>query len=203
MSQEIEDIVTKAHELFMKFGIKSVSMDDIARELGVSKRTLYQHVSDKNELVLQVVDFESRCLSEKWSKTRFANMNAIEEMIALQKQVVEIQLNKNHSVEFDLKKYYPAVFKKLIEKHRVRIFESSLENMLKGKKEGFYRDKLNAKAIAMLMVSRAESNMEFAGIVQDKSELPTLIREVFEYHLRGICSKKGLEFLENNIDTLK
>ena len=154
MNKELENILEKVGELYNKYGIKSVTMDDVARELGMSKKTLYQYIENKNDLVSKVLDyhlFEKDCSFKKISKK---NLNAIEELLEVGVQIIKSIKDYNPSTEYDLKKYYPELFKKLHTVRKERMFESIIKNIQKGKKEGLFRDDLDEEIITKMQTSR-------------------------------------------------
>ena len=110
-SEKQIDILTNVCKMFHKYGIKSVTMDDIARELGISKKTLYTHFKDKNELVKKSVEFIGRNphhakLEEEFNKSK----NAIEQLIFIYVTGYKLADEYNFSYEYDLKKYYPEIY---------------------------------------------------------------------------------------------
>src|ERR1035437_2884162 len=110
MNEELKNLLSKVRCLYMKYGIKSVTMDDVARELGISKKTLYQYVNDKNELVQKVVEMELDDKAEGFSKMNCSGLNAIEELFEVHKMIRQMLKDYNPSTEYDLRKYYPELF---------------------------------------------------------------------------------------------
>ena len=115
VEEKEKEIILAASEVFMRLGIKSVNMDDISRQLGISKKTLYKYVSDKNDLVKKVVqtlmDMEDEAILEIQSK----NLNAIEENLEIMKYIVGMLNNLHPSVMFDMEKYHPTVMKDMVD----------------------------------------------------------------------------------------
>ena len=109
----MDDIIVKVSELYMKYGIKSVSMDDVARELGISKKTLYQHFTDKDELVQKVVDYHMDMQEQEMKKIACAGHNAIEELLMVSKNITQLLKQTNPSVTYDLQKYYPETWRSI------------------------------------------------------------------------------------------
>ncbi len=198
MNEELKNILTKVRCLYMKYGIKSVTMDDIARELGISKKTLYQYVNDKNELVKLVVEME---LNEKKSITEICRpeLNAIEEIFELHKSVRQMLKDYNPSTEYDLRKYYPELYSRVMTIRRERIYSNILSNLSKGKAEGLYRPELNDELIAKLQLSRVESAFDDKIFTQDELLSPKFFLEMFVYHIRGIANEKGLIVLDQKL----
>lgn len=113
MNEELENILVKARELYMKYGIKSITMDDVARELGISKKTLYQYVNDKDDLVGKVIDNEILIRQEEICKCFRIGYNAIEELIEISIFMNDLMRNQNPATQHDLKNIIPSIFRKL------------------------------------------------------------------------------------------
>jgi AcrR family transcriptional regulator len=189
--------------LYMKYGIKSVTMDDVARELGISKKTLYQYVIDKNDLVGKFIDLEIDIRTKEIYDCIKTGFNAIEELFELTTFMIRITREHNPATEYDLKKYYPVHYQKIIETRRTGIFNFILQNLKKGQNEGLYRDDLNEEIIAKLYLARSESihlNDLYSIEEFTSSEIQT---ELLRYHIRGIASEKGIIALENKIKDLE
>ena len=142
----MDEIIVSISTLFMKYGIKSVSMDDVSRELGISKKTLYQYFKDKDELVTKVVEHHAELLSGEMFKMVSENANAIEQLLQVSKFVSQYLKNINPSVTYDLKKYYPQIWKNVNLNNRDYIFNQIKQNMINGIKEGLYRSDINCNS---------------------------------------------------------
>ncbi len=200
--ENLQDILEKVAELYRKYGIRSVTMDDVSRELGISKKTLYQFVCDKDELVLKVVEYILTSTFQQLDQICNTAENAIHELFEVNRFVHSVVRYYSPSFEYDLKKYFPEVYTKMITTKREKMYISVLENIKKGKKEGIYRTELQEEIIAKMYVSKLENlhiNTMFTieEMVQGK-----IFREIFVYHVRGLANKKGIEILEKNIDML-
>ena len=199
MNEELKNLLSKVRCLYMKYGIKSVTMDDVARELGISKKTLYQYVNDKNELVQKVVEMELSDRGEGFSKMNCPDLNAIEEIFEVHKLVQQMLKDYNPSTEYDLRKYYPDLFTQVVTIRRERIYNNTLANLIKGKAEGLYRAELNNELIAKLQLSRIETAFDDKIFTQDELLSPKVFLEMFIYHIRGIANEKGLTVLEKKL----
>jgi len=197
MSSEKEfQLIEGAMALFMRLGVKSVNMDDVARQLGVSKKTLYLHFKDKEDLIRRVID--AHCINEEKSivSIQSKNLPAIDEMFEIMHWVLSILSKVNPSVQFDLDKYHPEQSRKMKEsRHRV-VYGCMLSNMKKGQKEGMYRKDFHADVIAKIYMARIDVLFDPAVFPFAEYTLTNLYKEVFQYHIRGIASAKGIEQLE-------
>ncbi len=113
MQNEFDKILGKVSELYRKYGIKSVTMDDVSHELGISKKTLYQYVADKSELVEKVVEYTRVCNFSSMHEIDEFSGNAIEQLIEVSQKVNTLMKDHSPAYEYDLKKYYPEIFNKL------------------------------------------------------------------------------------------
>ena len=203
MNTEHDKILERVSALYRKYGIKSVTMDDVANELGISKKTLYQHVGDKAELVEKVVEHTRECNFSAMSDTKGSGGNAIEQLIDVSQRVNELMKDHSPSYEYDLRKYYPDIYKKLMAARRKLMYDSILKNIRQGKEEGVYRKDLDEKIIAKLHLLRMEGIR--SGEIFDENELRSskFFTELFVYHIHGLATSRGLEILRENMDRLK
>ena len=200
---ELNDVLDKVCKLYLKFGIKSVTMDDVARELLISKKTLYQYVKDKNELVSQVIDRMIEEDSKYYLEVIRDDRNAIEQLFDVSHHIREIMSEVSPSTRYDLRKYYPEQFGKLYRQKKEMMLQSVIDNLEKGKAEGLFRNNFTNENLARFFVSRVDNTIEMEFFMDNRVEEQNFFIEVFEYHIRGLVSPKGLKFFENNINELK
>lgn len=202
MEEKAQKILDQVKGLFMQYGIKSLTMDDIARHLGVSKKTLYQSFSDKAELVFQGIQCHMNEESEALEKIHDQSENAIDEMF-LMSQHVSGHLQQIHpSILFDMEKYYPKAFAKF-EEYKLKIVMSCLaRNMEEGITQGLYRDNLNIPIVAGLYVGRMDLFFDQKLFPATKYSPRDVYFEAIRYHIRGIASEKGMEYLKDKFKTL-
>lgn len=194
-----EQILKHVSKVYRKYGIKSVTMDDVSRELGISKRTLYQYVQNKRDLVEQVVNYELYERKCRSSAIKQEDMNAVDELLAVNRHIIQMMREHNPSLDYDLRKYYPDLERKLRQNMRKSMYEAVLRNIRKGQEEGIFRTDLNADIIARLQVSRFESTMDNDVFSMEELTSPDFVFEVFIYHIRGIANRKGLDLLEHRL----
>ena len=190
MEETLNKIIEKVTSLYLRYGIKSVTMDDVARHLGVSKKTLYTYVKDKKELVERVVDgqIEEHICQDAQLKSQ--NLSAIQEMLLVFKKVSEVLQNMNPSYQYDLNKYYPQLCDKFLGFKKEQLYKNIRENLIKGKKEGIYRKEINEDIIAKM---NTDKNMAMFSENDDK-ELwfkKETFKEVFFYHMHAIINENG------------
>jgi len=203
MNEELKNILLKVRGLYTKYGIKSITMDDVASELGISKKTLYQYITDKDDLVGKFIDNEIAHRHEEICKCFSTHFNAIEELFEISIFMNKFMKDQNPATEHDLKKYYPHHYVKTVKARRERIFNYILMNLKKGKEEGLYRAELNEDIIAKLYISRVESiHLNDLFTVEEFTSVK-LFMELLVYHVRGIASEKGIAVLEKKINELE
>ena len=197
MMEEREQLfIEKALSLFQNYGIKSVTMDDLSKEIGISKKTLYQYFSDKADMVMKVIDFEFNRKSVIFNNVFSENRNAIEQLLALNNFIQEEHKAFKPSMMFDLKKYYPEVFQEFQVAKRQTLYNSIYKNLIRGKKEGLYRANLDEEILAKLYVFRAEYLLATDIFTIEEVITNKFVNEISNYHMHGIVSDKGLETLK-------
>ena len=203
MNDELKNILIKVRELYTKFGIKSITMDDVARELGISKKTLYQYVTDKDDLVGKYIDNEIALRREEICKCFRIGFNAIEELFEISSFMNRLIRNQNSATEYDLKKYYPAHYHKTVNARRQGIYDYIMTNLKKGIKEGLYRKEMDLEVIAKLYLWRTE-NVHFDELftVEEFTSMK-LFAELINYHVRGISTEKGILVLEKKLKEIE
>jgi TetR/AcrR family transcriptional regulator, cholesterol catabolism regulator len=203
MNEELRNILSKARELYMKYGIKSITMDDVARELGISKKTLYQYVTDKDDLVGKFIENEILMRQEEICKCFKIGYNAIEELFEISMFMNKLMRNQNSATEYDLKKYYPNHYHKTQRARREGIYNYILMNLKKGISEGLYREEMNKEVIAKLYLWRTENaHLDELFTVEEFTSIKLFV-ELLNYHVRGISTKKGIVVLEKKLKELE
>jgi AcrR family transcriptional regulator len=197
MNEKLDHLLKQAGEIFMRYGLKSVTMDDVCRELGISKKTLYQYVSDKNDLIAKVLDQDIQEDEKVICALQTSGLSAIDELLHIQKMVTEKVQHMHSSIIYDLKKYYPESWGRII-RHRNEFIVGCIEqNIIKGQQEGVFRTDIHAALIAKIYASRIEVSIDpslYSGIKITPAEV---YAEAMRYHIRGIATEKGLKYLES------
>ncbi|QXP72842.1 TetR/AcrR family transcriptional regulator [Tenacibaculum sp. HL-MS23] len=194
-----DKIINKAGEMFLSLGFKSITMDDIAKELGISKKTLYKYFSNKAALVDASTEAVHNTINDTINKIKEHGYNAIEEEFAVKAIFKEMFKNAKTSPMFQLKKYYPETYTSLIEREVCMFRDCNVDNLKKGIAQGFYRGGLNIDLIVnfyfTLIFGVFDSEM-YGGEMQ---ELIKIEYQILEYHIRAIATDKGLEELEKQL----
>ncbi|MCX6231629.1 MAG: TetR/AcrR family transcriptional regulator [Bacteroidetes bacterium] len=192
-------IIEKVGELFKKYGIKSVSMDDIAQQLCISKKTLYQYFKDKADLVTKVVNINNCEKDQKFLEIINMDLNAIDSLLEVSKHLIEMLKGMNPPIIYDLRKYYPELTKELIINRRQHVYNNIKNNIIKGINEGVYRKDLNPEIITTFYVKRIDDIFFEDEETLNKYPQHELFTQMFIYHVRGIVNSQGLAYFENKI----
>jgi len=186
----------KAFEMFMRYGIRSVSMDDIAGELGMSKKTLYQHFSHKDELVdAVVVDDIKHDQQDCLLATSKAN-NAVEEIFYVMQFVLRQLKNINPVVLYDLQKFHPKAFQRF-EKHKNEFMLNMVkQNLTRGIAEELYRPELNIDVISKFRLESMFIPFNMGLFPVGKYDVADVTQEIMEHYVYGIATPKGYKLIQ-------
>ena len=201
MEEKVERILAESLRLFKKHGIRSVSMDDVAKELGISKKTLYLHVANKQELVEQVLRYMHDVESNVCIDGDITKMNAIDILLAVSRTVSEQMKGMNPINAFELQKYYPTIFREFVNRKRDHVFEQVKRNFTRGIEEGIYRNDLDIDLVARLYIQKLVdvNDPEFLSSVNFGFE--KVFQVMLDNHIRGIANADGLAYYEQQIKT--
>ena len=192
---QTERITEGAEELFLKAGIKSVTMDDIAKHLGMSKKTIYQFFKDKNELVIALLKRKLKDDETEMCTIIKQSDNVIEEMINMMKYSEEIFSRINPIVFHDLQKYHPEAWKHYL-KFKAEVLVQTLEDLLnKGIKEGFVRPDIDVKIMARMRVNQVEMGFDTSIFPVKDFSTWKVQYQLLEHFNYGICTLKGYKLL--------
>lgn len=195
-----EAIIDKSCELFLTLGFKSITMDEIANAMGVSKKTIYKYFNNKTDLVTEVTNTMFEKISCGIDQVCGIDMNPIDEIFAIKKLVMEHLKDEKSSPQYQLQKYYPKLFSSLKQKQFQIMQKCVIENLEKGVKKGLYRADIDVDFI---------SRIYFIGVtgIKDNDMFPlknyatkNLMNQYLDYHLRGICTPNGILQLEKQLN---
>ncbi len=196
LPEEQKLIVEKAAILFKKYGIKSVSMDDIANELGMSKKTIYQSVKDKEQLIELFLSEEFLFFKNQFQEIETEALDAIQEFLAIDQKLNTFIFEMSLPLYFDLHKYFPDIYTKYTERYNNLFYEILKGNLEKGKREKIFRHDLPIDIIIKQQLLRIERMPESQIFSRKELASAVFIRELCYYHLRGIINSDAYELLE-------
>lgn len=201
MDQKKALILEKATEVFLKFGIKSVTMDDMARELAMSKKTLYNHFQDKNDLVVQIIKLKTNNDRLECKTIIHEAENAIDELYHISAYVAEMMSHIHPSVFYDLRKFHPEA-STILHNHKWKfVMEMILANIKRGKKEGLYRKELNEKVVAAIYVASTDLISESDIFSASQVQSDVIFNEIVQFQLHGMVNAQGLTYYEKRNKT--
>lgn len=197
-------IIENAGELYLRFGIRNITMDSVATEFAISKKTLYQYFKDKEDLVAQVIDFYLNNGMEIDIKNP-DNGNAIDNMFHFRKRVSDMLKFYHNNIEEELRKTYPALHAKVHECKRKRIYNDTIENLKMGVAQGLYRADLEPSFVAKLQLGRLLFTMNPEYGIFENFELNSLsfFDNVLNYHMHAICTEEGIKYYNNLINKVQ
>ncbi|MEI2755438.1 MAG: TetR/AcrR family transcriptional regulator [Chitinophagaceae bacterium] len=184
-------IQEKAEELFMQYGIRSVSMDDIAAQLGMSKKTLYHYFNDKDKLVDDVVDAElekGRC---ECAACLQYSKNAVEEIFFTMEHIANQFRQMNPVLLFDLEKFHPASFQKFLKHKNEYLLEIVQKNIERGIAEELFRPEINADIISRFRIESIMIAFNLTAFPPKKYSLLEVTQEIIDHYLFGLATIKG------------
>jgi len=177
----------------MTYGLKSVSMDDISRKLGISKKTLYQHVGNKNDLVKQVIQKFIGLQHEVILSITNESSDAIEEYLDLSRHFLSTIRQMKPTITYDLQKYYSDSWNIITKDHFNFLQNVIQKNIERGIDQELYRQNVNADIIAKLYISKNHAIADESLFPLQKYSKDELLIEFVKYHLHGIASAKGIK----------
>jgi len=191
-----DKIINKAKEMFLRLGFKSITMDDIACEMCISKKTIYKYFSNKDILIEESIQMVHKEVHETIDKIVSKNFNAIEENFEIKRMFKEMFKSAESSPIYQLKKHYPEVYAKALSS-QIEVCETCFRNnILKGMNEGLYRENLDVdnyiKFYYTLIFNINENTA--SGIEAEELELKAL-----EYHIRAMATLAGIIELEKHL----
>lgn len=194
-----EKILLGATDLFLNFGFKSVTMDDIANNLGISKKTIYQYFDTKTKLVEATTMYLFDSISCGIDRICQLEQNPIEEIYSIKEFVKEHLKDEKSSPQYQLQKYYPSIFKTLKNKQYDVMQTCVTNNLNRGIEHGLYRTSMNVDFISRIYFNTMLALKDKDLFPLEKFSMNMLMENYIEYHLRGICTSKGLESLNKFI----
>ena len=191
-----DKIIKKATEMFLKLGFKSVTMDDIACEMCISKKTIYKYFHNKEVLIEEGTEAVHQNIHKLMDEVVEKNYNAIEENFEIRKMFREMFQSFDQSPAYQLKKHYPEIYTKMISNEVEDCNYMFTQNILKGINQGLYRAETDVEAAAKFYFTLIFSINENTLL---EKEAYVLEGKALEYHTRAIATAKGLEELEKQL----
>lgn len=196
-----EKIVAGAGNMFTKYGVRSVTMDDIARELAVSKKTIYQHFKDKDEIVTVATAAHMEMEKREFREIAETAVNAIDEIarlsVCMRRNVAEI----NPSLLFDLQKYHRKAWDVYMEFKNEFIMNSIKSNLERGVKEGYYRKEIDPEMLAIFRVEQVQMVFDDKIFPRNRFDFKEVQMQLFDHFVQGVATQKGRQLFDEYIQT--
>lgn len=188
-----DKILDVSMEQFARYGVRNITMDDLARQVGISKKTLYQEFKDKKELVMEAFHRMLSLDQEKMCFIMESEDGVIEHLVNLSKLMRERLSGINPIAILEVQKYFPDAWE-IFEKHKEEVILLDLVNVLeKGKKLGYFREEIDSTILARLRVNQITSALEQTNHHTDSHDLVEVQMEMMDHFLHGIFTQKGRE----------
>jgi len=191
-----ERIIEQSRELFIRLGIRSVSMDDIAGQIGISKKTLYQHFEDKDELVERVVAFETTRMQDECHVCAKTAENAVEEIFKTMDMVMQHFRNMNPMVLFDMHKFHGKAFAKFMEHKNIFLLDFISTNLKRGVSEGNFRQDIKIDILAKFRLESMMLAFNMEAFPPAKYNVAEVTITMIENFLYGLATEPGFKLIE-------
>ena len=191
-----EKIMARASEMFLKLGFKSITMDDIATAMCISKKTIYKYFNNKEVLIAESTLLMNQKVKQIVADIQSENYNAIEENFKLHQTLKGLLQSTENSPLYQLKKHYSQIYNKVTKKEFEDILSYLQQNITKGIEQGYYRAELSNEYYSQLYFL-----LSFSINENTKSEKEARILKVaaLEYHIRAMATPKGITELERQL----
>lgn len=193
---KFQSIMEGIVKLFYEFGIRNLNMDDISRSLGISKKTLYQYVKSKEDLIEKLFYYDEMKWDKEMAQFMTKEMNAIETLVQVSIKVFEEMGRFNPQLRFELKKYYEAIFQQFMIRKQNHIFSQISKNIEKGIAQGLYRSDVNVELVAGLYVRNLVMTQNNDFCLIENITLEQIFEGMFENHIRAISTPEGIAYFE-------
>ena len=191
-----DKILQKSTDMFLRLGFKSITMDDIACEMCISKKTIYKYFSNKDLLIEESVQMVHKEVHKTITKIVSQNFNAIEENFEIRRMFKEMFKSAESSPIYQLKKHYPEIYEKVLRMQVSVCEECFRDNIIKGIKEGLYRKDLDIENYVKFYYTLIFNINENTMLEKDAQELEL---KALEYHIRAMATLAGIKELEKQI----
>ena len=189
------DIIEKASELFLQLGFKSVTMEDLAVSLGISKKTLYIHFENKNQLVQEVTFLIYEKVTQDFLKIKKSAKNPIDELHCIKMEAMKYLGNEKSSPNYQLQKYFPKIYEDLKSKEYLYLGEMVKSSIQNGIDSGLFRNEIDVEFVSRLYLNGMRGIRDIEIFPIEQFMIEDLFENYLDYHLRAIVTSKGMKTL--------
>jgi AcrR family transcriptional regulator len=186
-----ERITTTALDLFFRFGVRSITMDDVAKHLSISKKTIYQYFKDKDDLVASATDFHMQKEEAILREIADNAIDPVDEVLKISEHLKQVLEGVNPSLLFDIQKFHPKAWKKFQEHKANCIISSLVSNMKKGIDKGLYRSDIDVEIMSILRMEEIQMPFNPTIFPASRFKVEKVQIQFIEHFLYGICTLKG------------
>ncbi|MBN2173674.1 MAG: TetR/AcrR family transcriptional regulator, partial [Bacteroidales bacterium] len=201
-TDKYQSVIEGAYKIFIENGIRNISMDDICRKMGISKKTMYRFVDNKADLLKKITEYVKDRIQQRISELEKLEMNAIDVLLEMSKVSSIRHIRINPMITFELRKFYPQVFEDYLSAKKILIISAIKTNLEKGINEGLYRQDLNKDIIAHLYFQKIEDFHNFERDQLEDFSYEKVFEVMFENHIRGISNENGIKYFEKQKEKL-
>ena len=199
MDEKKLEILERASLVYMQYGIKTVTMDDLARELGISKKTIYKYFEDKNDLIRSIIELKSEMDKAICINCMQNSENAIDDLFSLSRLVIEHFSNINPAVFYDLRKYHPDAWA-IMEEHKWKFVQSMIrDNIERGITENIYRENMNSEVLSRLYVASTDAVLNANIFPWPEFKFQEVFSEMIQFQLHGMVNENGYKYLQQKL----
>jgi len=191
-----DKILESATEMFLTYGFKSVTMDDIAEKMSISKKTIYTHFNNKTKLVEETTFGMFECISTGIDLICELDYNPIEELFQIKKFILEHLKDEKSSPIYQLQKFYPKIHANLTRKQFDVMQGCVVANLERGVHDGIFRKEINIQFITRVYFKGMVGIKDAETFPAEMFSMNYLLENYLEYHVRGIATEKGIQTLE-------
>ncbi len=201
-SEQQEKWLKRVEDLFMRLGIKSITMDDVARELGISKKTLYTFVESKDDLVKKVLERHINQEKNECELMVSRATNAIEEMFLVLESNSQQMAQMKSNIVYDLQKYHRDAWEIISDYQRGFLYKIVRANLERGVAEGLYRQDFDIEITTRLHIASTFQLFDETFFPQNTFKRDVIFKEYLLHYLHGILSEKGRKSVQKHLSTI-
>jgi len=192
----LDKILHASVDLFRQYGFKTITMDDIARKSGISKKTLYQHFANKSEVVVESIGWYQCRISDMCIEQLSNAENAVEGMVRIMSMLDQIYRQINPTALLELERFYPEGYKKFRENLLNKDVAVMKKNMLQGMDEGTYRSDIDPDLMARYRMELSLLTLQPNLLISDRNDMKSIAYIISEHFLLGIMTEKGVQLYQ-------
>ena len=198
-----ERIIEKTADMFMRYGVRSVTMDDIANRISISKKTIYQHFKDKKEVVKECIEYMMKEDKQDILEISKKAKDIIHEMVLMSIKFRQKMKEMNPGLLFDLKKYHPDAWEVYLDMKDECFKESIIDSLERGKKEGLIREDVDVPIIAQVRMAHVEIGFNPDVFSPTDYDISHVQMQMFTLFVYGITTPKGQELFSQYLQEIE